>query len=279
MSTMNFLQQKRKCCIIEVIFMARGISKIWVLILIVIIGGGFLFWQSYKKTQINNNSKSSSEIVSLTPAEEGNKLDYKKIMSLMFPDKEFNQIEEKKFKDKENQTFYIEDIFEGYFINPTEKNLLFIVKRPTEELDHEEGFYNAYLAVFDLKGENILTETFLITADEGKITLYNCKEGTFLLFTGSVTYQGWIDGAVGLYRVKNKKFEKVWPDEKDNDAWADRIADPKEDKIEVYVRKTGIDSNFNCPTKCLNQSSENVNPGFVFIYSFDLNWNQNTCSF
>ena len=260
--------------------MQKGISKIWIVILMILVIGGIFGWQYYKKTKTSNTSPTPAATPSPTSTSEQTGLNYKNIISQMLPGKEFTEVKEKYFKDKENQTFYIENTFEDYFINSTEKSLLVVAQRPTEELTQAEGFYNSFLAVFDLKGENILTETFLINADEGKITLYNCKLGTLILFTGSTTSQGWADGAISLYKVNNKKFERVWPVTEDiNGAWADRMADPKEDKIEVYVRKTGIDSNFVCPTKCLDVSSENVTPNYVFIYSFDLNWNKDTCSF
>jgi hypothetical protein len=260
--------------------MQKGISKIWILIIIILIVGGFFGWQYYKNKKNPNVNPASTETPSPTVAAEQIVLNYKDIISKMFPEKEFTETEEKHFKDKDNQTYYIENTFENYFTNTAERSLLVVVRRPEEELTQTEGLYNAFLAVFDLKGENILTETFLISADEGKLTLYNCKLGALILFTGSTTSQGWIDGAISLYQVVNKKFERVWPAAEDiNDAWADRIADPKEDKIEVYVRKTGIDSSFSCPTKCLDISSESVTPSFVFIYSFDLNWNQEACIF
>jgi len=260
--------------------MNKGISKIWIVILIILVIGGILAWRYYKKTKAPNVNPTPTATLSPTSTSEQAGLNYKNIINQMFPGKEFTEVKEKHFKNKENQTYYIENTFENYFINPTEKSLLVVVQRPTEELTQTEGLYNAFLAVFDLKGENILTETFLISADEGKITLYNCKLGALILFTGSTTSQGWVDGAISLYQVKNKKFERIWLSATDiSDAWADRIADPKENKIEVYVRKTGINSSFVCPTKCLDMSSESVTPSFVFIYSFDLNWDKDTCSF
>ena len=260
--------------------MNKGISKIWIVILIILVIGGILAWQYYKKTKNPNANQNPITTPSPTSVSEQTGLNYKNIINQMFPGKEFTEVKEKYFKNKENQTYYIENTFENYFINTAEKSLLVVVQRPAEELTQTDGLYNAFLSVFDLKGENILTETFSISADEGKITLYNCKLGALILFTGSTTSQGWVDGAISLYQVNNKKFEIVWPAAEDiNDAWADRLADPKEDKIEVYVRKTGIGSNFACPTKCLDISSENVTPSYAFIYSFDLNWDKDTCSF
>lgn len=264
--------------------MEKGEIKIGVIgIVIILLIGGVLIWQYQKeksKTAVTLITPTPEATSSLVLTEKETKLNYQNIINQMFPEKKFTETKEKYFKDKDNQTYYIENIFEGYFINPEEKNLLVIVRRPSEELTHSEGFYNAFLAVFDLKGENILTENFLIKADEGKITLYNCKAGTFILFTGSTISQGWVDGAISLYKAKDKKFERVWPSQKDlSDTWTDRIAESKEDKIEIYVRKTGIESNFVCPTKCLNSSPDNVTPNFVFIYSFDMFWDKNTCFF
>ena len=253
--------------------MNQAFSKIWILIiLIVFIAGGILAWQYLIVPE--DGAKVSEE-----KALEEVELNYKNMLGQMFPEKEFSEVKENYFKDKENRTYYVEDLLEGSFIDPDEKNILLVIRRPMDELVHLEGFYRAFLAVFDIEGTEILTETMILGGDEGKITLYNCRKGTFVFYTGSTTVTGWTQGWTSLYQVKDKKFEEIWPENKK--VWNQRIVEPKEDRIVVYERER-IGQDFVCPTQCLRTNivrPDGAIPSYSFVYSHDLYWNSHTCSF
>jgi len=256
--------------------MNQVFSKIWtVVILAIFIAGGILAWQYFGMPE------EEAEVPEEKVPEEV-ELNYKNMLGQIFPEKEFSEVKEKYFKDRENRTYYVEEVLEGSFINLDEKNILLIVRRPMDELVHVEGFYQAFLTVFDIEGKEILTETMALAGDEGKIALYNCKEGTFVFFTGSRTYQGWMEGGVSLYKIKDRKFEEIWPEDEDKEIWVlNRIIEPKEDRLVVYEREK-IEPDFVCPTQCHYISI--YRPGsamysYAFVYSYDLYWNSNTCSF
>jgi len=256
--------------------MNQVFSKIWtVVILAIFIAGGILAWQYFGMPEEEAEMPEEK-------APEEVELNYENMLRQMFPEKEFSEVKEKYFKDRENRTYYVEEVLEGSFINLDEKNILLIVRRPRDELVHAEGFYQAFLTVFDVEGKEILTETMALVGDEGKIALYNCKEGTFVFFTGSVTYQGWMEGGVSLYKIKDRKFEEIWPEDEDKEIWVlNRIIEPKEDRLVVYEREK-IEPDFVCPTQCHYISI--YRPGsamysYAFVYSYDLYWNSNTCSF
>jgi len=235
------------------------IVALCVLILVVIVG--LFYYQHWQKTLEKN--KTQEEMVS----------NYKAMIEQMFPQVSFVETKEKYFEsDLKNCsigapcTFYVEEITEGHFLEPSKKDLMLVVRRPREELAHAQGFYNAFVAIFDSKTKKILTETKALGGDTGDIELYQCNKGTFVFFSGTVTYQGWSTFDVGLYQVKDKIFQKVWPEKSEIDKWENLLwVVPKQNKIEVYERIIGK-SDFNPPP-------------YEMVYAYDLNWNTNTCRF
>ncbi len=145
---------------------------------------------------------------------------------------------------------------------------MLVVRRPSEELAHVGGLYNAFITIFDSKTKKILTKTESLVADAGSIELYQCNKGTFIFFSGSVTYQGWSTFSAELYQVKDKIFQKVWPEEKlELDKGDNLWVVPKPNKVEVYKR-------------VITESKTNsIIPEYEMVYDYDLNWDTNTCRF
>lgn len=234
--------------------------EVVVLCVLILAVGGLLYYQYWQKAQ--EKSKTQKE----------EPLDYKRMLDQMFPQVSFVETKEKYFEsDLKNCsigapcTFYVEEITEGYFIEPNKKDLMLVVRRPREELAHAQGFYNAFVAIFDSKTKKILTETKALGADAGDIELYQCIEGTFIFFSGSVTYQGWSTFDVGLYQNKDKIFQKVWPEKSEIDKWENLWVVSKPNKVEVYER--------------IVEKADFNPPPYKMVYSYDLNWDTNTCRF
>jgi len=51
------------------------------------------------------------------------------------------------------ETYTIEQVTYGRFLGD-DPQMLVLVRRPPEELAHAQGFYNAYLAVFDAREDD-----------------------------------------------------------------------------------------------------------------------------
>lgn len=232
------------------------------LIVLVVIGVlvslGWGSWQIEKKEK--ENKKVKPEIL-----KESEGLNYKDMLEQMFPTKEFDELKEKYFEDNEGNIFYIERVLEDSFIQPNEKNLLLIVRQESP-LAHASGFYHAYLAIFDNKTKQVLTDTLALSAgDTGNINFFRANNGqVYILFNSTVTYQGWTDCGIELFFVKNHTFKKaLWP----IGGFGDSCFKIKGDKITVLKREI------------LGRRGESLIPDYRWVDDYNLYWNPQTAKF
>lgn len=79
------------------------------------------------------------------------------MLSQMFPDLIFS-VTGGGWRDQNQRTFIIEQAISGSFTGKGAEELLLVVSRPREEMAQAEGFYSAFLAVFDKKGQRMLSD-------------------------------------------------------------------------------------------------------------------------
>lgn len=108
--------------------------------------------------------------------------------------------------------YFIDRIEKGTFIKGMGEKSLLIARR--DGLAHADGLYHAYIAVFDESQMKLLSPVKHFFADEGNLSLFKGEETSYVLFTGSVTYQGRTDFSGGLWRFE-KEWKQVWPEEED----------------------------------------------------------------
>jgi len=271
-------------------------------ILIILAGGGPLIWKYFR------SSFETTKPERKLPREE-KEINYADILKQMFPGKELVQTENREdcFFDKKSQfdshfnIYCIEKAVEGYFTGKDKETLLLVVRFGTEFVDadysvnrlrektmpinaHAMGMYHAFLALFDLKGQKLLTEPFVfndindklfwserndhLIADSGEVIFYDCKDSTYILFNGKVAGQGWFSSFLKLLRVKNGKFEQVWPNGEWPGAYKEVIA--QEDRLSVYELQEYL-PHFT-PEEVTPTEGEPK-------HLFDLYWKKDTCSF
>lgn len=195
--------------------------------------------------------------------------DHAHLLSRMFPDQQFSPVEKEPggrtaedpvFRDTGGRTFVIESVRPGSYTGPHETKLLVVVRRPPGEPAHAEGLYQAYLAVFDSAGQEMLTGVNRLTADEGDIHFFAGSDGrSYVFFSGSVTFQGWTEGCGGLWRAASGApgageglpaagntaaeperpfvWEKVWP--ADEAFWDDHVVKATRSGLTVLEPRQG----------------------------------------
>jgi len=241
-----------------------------VIVLALIVGGGALWYvkkigQPYQSFGIQN----TEEI----------KLNYKDVLTQMFPDKEFSEVQGKKdcFQDKENIFYCVENVKKDFLTESNQKNILVVIKEgdylgegTQPSYSHSEGLDHIDSAVFDAKTKRILTNTLLLVSDGSELYFFDCKDKTYILYNSGSGGQGLMSVDIGLYKFNNNKIENIW-------AWQDdgTITEVNGDNISVYKMQS-IPPSFKCPTKCLDDYGP---VGSSYVYSFDFIWDTNLCSF
>lgn len=188
--------------------------------------------------------------------------DYRNMLSQMFPGQAFSQAGER-FKDRDQRTFVIERVVAGSFTAKGARELLLVVTRPSEELSHAEGFYNAHAAVFDEAGRRVISGVLHLTADEGRISLFQGRGISYLFYAGSVTYNGWTEWEGGLFQAGDK-WVQVWPEEPGY--WKDKAIEIQDTELVISERK-------------LTPDSGKVMPDYKYVFSHKLRWNEKEATF
>lgn len=201
---------------------------------------GKIYYITYKKDEVMGDfSGEMHEMEIVTNIKPVNKtktngLTPLKIMKSMFPDRKFT-IDEDRYKDDMERVFYIDTIIEGAFTQHGKEEILAIVKRDKETLHPMQGWYFAYLAVFDVNSEQIKTDALDFWAGKsGETKLYYSKGTAYLLFIGETVDDGWVS-----YEVKLYKCEEKWKEQNPTGGYSkyDDVPMKIEDgKINVYHR-------------------------------------------
>lgn len=198
-----------------------------------------------------------------TEAESSN---FSYLFEQIFPGEELTYLSNNKVSLKVNdyysKKYYIEKIIFGNFIEKTD-GFLVIIRRHKGELSHAEGFYNAYLAVFDNNNKKI-TPTKRFRADEGDIRVYKGKTKDYIFFAGSTTYQGWTGWSGGLYEFADGEWQQVWPN--DEEFWEHRSVSLGLDRIIINKREILGDT-------------LGVIPKYKFVYDYELFWDADKSRF
>lgn len=194
------------------------------------------------------------------PNQENNPTDIE-IMSFMFPERNFTQ-ENKGFRDEEGKLYIIKDIVQDSFVEGKNLENLVIIEI-NEGLSHAEGFYQAYLAVFDETGRNFLSSIQNFSADEGQIALFRGKEKTYIFFAGNSTFNGWTGWSGGLWEA-GQQWSQKWPE--DNDFWEHRAVEIEDNSLKVFTRK-------------INSSTDQLIPDYEWEYAYRLQWDSNASFF
>jgi hypothetical protein len=181
----------------------------------------------------------------------------------MFPEQKFTK-QGKYYNAGERKNYYIESIIPGSFVNKDGDELLVVVRRPSDELSHAEGFYNAYMAVFDNSSSKIISEVKLFNVDDGKYRILDGQGISYIFFAGSTTYQGWSNWYGGLWQA-GSKWTMKWPkgaeDKEYYDYWENRAVDMDTDVTKILERKV-------LPLKNQGQTI----PDYTWEYSESLVW-------
>lgn len=227
-----------------------------VLVLLLVVASGCTFSSKVIPEQDNNTRKENTE----NQLQE-NQLSEDKVLALMFPDRNFVQ-ESKGFRDSEGKLYIIRDIIEGSFIKEGRKEQLAIIEI-TEGLSHAEGFYQAYLAVFDENAKQFLSSIKNFSADEGQITIYSGNDKSYILFAGNSTFNGWTSWAGGLWEA-GENWSLRWP--QDIEFWEHHSVEVEIDGLRVYER-------------IIYPQEGQLIPEYEWKYSYYLLWDSETANF
>lgn len=191
-------------------------------------------------------------------------IDIDKIMYTMFPNENF----EKKgkwylTKSGGGQSYCIESIIPGSFINKERNELLVAVYRPG--VAHAEGLYHLYMAVFDNENGELLSEVMHFFADEGKYRLFESQGKAYVFFAGSVTYQGWTEWDGGLWEA-GSTWKKKWPEV--NEYWKDKAIEFDQHGLKVLKREL-------LPKK----NNSGAIPDYLWEYAYSLYWDESDATF
>lgn len=225
----------------------------------------------------SNSSEQSSSRVETTTAANKESV----IITAMFPGKDFsiednfyvydadasnytNGKNEDNYYGDSKESYYIENIIKGSFVNPDGKEYLVIVRRAEDEPTHAEGYYQVYLAVFNEPDNRILGETLFLAADRGDIRILSSKNLDFVFFTGETTYQGWETWQCGVWKA-GLEWKKVWPE--NESYWNDLYPQVNDKGLDIFERKI-IRREPNEPLE-----SNGAPPDYVWQYSYSLKWN------
>lgn len=175
----------------------------------------------------------------------------------MFPDQKFSRQGGNSVVSGKGERYYIECIVFGNFTSK-QTEFLIIVRRPVEVISHAEGFYSAYVGVFDATTHKLLTPVKHFTGDEGSTGLFKGKEHTYLFFAGNVTFQGWTDWNGGLYRITRNEWKLVWPSEEN--FWENKAIQIGQDRVVIYKRKI------------TDTENSGIIPPYTFVIEQELLW-------
>ena len=164
-----------------------------------------------------------------TNSEQG--ISFKNVFKQMFPDAQFTLKDANKMVTKTGETYYIEQVTYGQLIGERPEFLV-VVRRPQKELAHAQGFYNAYLGVFDAQNQKLISPVKLFASDEGSINLFQGQTGTHVFFAGSTTFQGFTGWSGGLFKATSDRWEEKWP--KDPRFWDDKAVQVGQDRLIIY---------------------------------------------
>lgn len=192
-------------------------------------------------------------------------IDSMKLVSTMFPEEKFIK-QGNYYNAGERKNYYVESIIPGSFVNRDGEELLVVVRRPSDELSHVEGFYNAYMGVFDNKSGNMISEVKLFSVDEGEYKFFESKGISYIFFSGSTTYQGYSNWYGGLWQV-GSKWTMKWPAASENneyyDFWQNRAVEVNNYGINILERKL-------LPKEDTNQTI----PNYTFELSKKMYWDK-----
>lgn len=179
------------------------------------------------------------------------------MMSAMFTGQRFWLKDDLYVEEISKMSYYIEGIVKGSFVNPSHEEYMIVVRRPVNEPSHAEGFYQAYVAVFDEATHRRISETHVFVADEGYITLFSTKEMDYVFFAGGTTYQGWTTWNGGLWKA-GPEWKRLWPDK--DEYWQDRYPKADSEGLTIMERKV------------TPEAFEQTIPDYEWEYSYALKW-------
>ena len=192
------------------------------------------------------------------------------LINTMFPEQKFTK-QGKYYNAGERNNYYIESIIPGSFVNKDNDELLVVVIKKSDELSHAEGFYNAYMAVFDNSSGKMISGVKLFCADEGNYRIFDGQGISYIFFAGSTTYQGWSNWYGGLWQA-GFNWTMKWPTDMENqeyyDFWENRAVEISENYIKILQRKV-------LPLKDKSQ----VMPDYTWEYAEKLLWDEEIASF
>ncbi|MEL7650039.1 MAG: hypothetical protein AAGU76_18305 [Sedimentibacter sp.] len=233
----------------------KGNRKLHRVFMIFLICAIIFYAYSYMQSKVKERQATMHNVI----------IDSMKIINAMFPEQQF--VKQGKFYSAgEKENYYIESIIPGSFINKDNDELLVVVRRPSIELSHIGGFYNAYMAVFDNSSGKIISEVKLFSVDEGNYRIFDSRGISYIFFAGSTIYQGWSNWYGGLWQA-GLTWTMKWPKDLENqeyyDFWKDRAVEIGEDTIKILQRKV-------FPLKDKNQ----VMPDYTWEYIEKLQWDK-----
>ena len=234
----------------------RNVITIIVVLLLILGSVSGCSFSDPAETELSD-SEPSSDRQSTSDSESSDE----KVLALMFPDRSFVR-ESNGYRDAEGKLYIIRDIVEGSFILEGRQEKLVVIE-VAEGLSHAEGFYQAYLAVFDQKGKEFLSSIKNFSADEGEIAFYKGKNKTYILFAGNSTFNGWTGWAGGLWGA-GKDWNLRWP--QDANFWEHNAVEVQKDGLKVLKR-------------IIYPKEDQLIPEYEWEYSHWLAWDSDTANF
>ncbi|MGE5557364.1 MAG: hypothetical protein ACM3WV_01990 [Bacillota bacterium] len=137
------------------------------------------------------------------------------MLDKMLPGQDFRFFEGS-YLDKEGRIFEVENILAGSYVDKGKKELLLVARRPLRQLTHEEGFYQAYLAVFNETGRRLKSGVLVLTADEGNLVFYEGSGLSFPFFYGSTVSSGIAHYQPSAWKA-GVQWSLLWPDNPNKD--------------------------------------------------------------
>ncbi|QUI22910.1 hypothetical protein HZI73_11695 [Vallitalea pronyensis] len=189
---------------------------------------------------------------------------YEKLLTQFFQDYTTKTEGKKLYVDHKDMNmtrkFELEAIHYGKFIDHEDEILVLL-----KELDvpHAAGFYSIYMGVFD--GKTLLLKSPIqdVHADEGRFVFYEGSHGKqYMMFTGSVTYQGWTTYTSMLFEARTKAWHVSY--QQDEQDWAGH-------RVEATSRGLLVFKNVLV--------GEDSSPEYDYTFQKELLWNPNTKTF
>jgi hypothetical protein len=180
----------------------------------------------------NNQKKPAAPKTTVEKTDEPKRaLSYDNVFKQMFPDAKFSPKDANSVATATGETYFIEQVTYGQFVGKGPEFLV-VVRRPREELAHAQGFYNAWLGVFDAQKQKLLSPVKNFAADEGSINLFKGRTRTHIFFAGSTTFQGFTGWSGGLFKATGDRWVETWP--KDPKFWEGRAIEVGQDRLILY---------------------------------------------